>query len=197
MQFASVREETVNYYKNISYGKEFCLLKWTWNLNPLPLWCTEFKCPTTDGAVFQADSTQIEPSSVLHACVHFSWYNSFSVDMAGHDHFLPHPLQEVVHMICFWVEWHLMNCYQVTRQLYFFTIIHCHLYMSISAWEHNQRSNILHIYIYTVELGYNNIGYCDTSPISSNTQWYKLIPHKATVFIPRLVRHSQMHQPRI
>jgi hypothetical protein len=49
----------------------------------------------------------------------------------------------------------------------------------------------------TVEFGYNNIGYCDTSPIASNTQWYELIPHKATVFIPRLVRHSQMHQPRI
>jgi hypothetical protein len=52
------------------------------------------------------------------------------------------------------------------------------------------------VYNNTVELGYN-IGYCDTSPIASNTQWYELIPHKATVFIPRLVRHSQMHQPRI
>jgi hypothetical protein len=49
----------------------------------------------------------------------------------------------------------------------------------------------------TVELGYNNIGYCDTLPIASNTQWYKIIPRKATVFIPRLVRHSQMHQPRV
>jgi hypothetical protein len=48
---------------------------------------------------------------------------------------------------------------------------------------------------YTVELGYSNIGFCDTFPIASNTQWYKLIPHKATVFIPCLVRHSQMHQP--
>jgi hypothetical protein len=48
----------------------------------------------------------------------------------------------------------------------------------------------------TVELGYNNIGYYDTSPIASNTQWYELIPHKATVFIPCLVRHSQMHQHR-
>jgi hypothetical protein len=37
----------------------------------------------------------------------------------------------------------------------------------------------------TVELGYNNIGYYDTSPIASNTQWYELVPHKATVFIPR------------
>jgi hypothetical protein len=49
----------------------------------------------------------------------------------------------------------------------------------------------------TVELGYNNISYCDTSPIASNTQWYELIPHKATVFIPCLVRHSEMHQPHI
>jgi hypothetical protein len=56
---------------------------------------------------------------------------------------------------------------------------------------------IKNIYIYTVELGFNNIGYCDTSRIVSKTQWYKLIPHKATVFIPRLVRHSQMHRPHI
>jgi hypothetical protein len=54
-----------------------------------------------------------------------------------------------------------------------------------------------YMYTYTVELGYSNIGFCDTSPIASNTQWYELISHKATVFIPRLVRHSQMHQPRI
>jgi hypothetical protein len=49
----------------------------------------------------------------------------------------------------------------------------------------------------TAELGYSNIGFYDTLPIASNTQWYELIPHKAAVFIPCLLRHSQMHQPRI
>jgi hypothetical protein len=49
---------------------------------------------------------------------------------------------------------------------------------------------------HTVELGYSNIGFCDTLPIASNTQWYELI-HKATVFTPCLVWHSQTRQPRI
>jgi hypothetical protein len=40
---------------------------------------------------------------------------------------------------------------------------------------------------YTVELGYSNIGFCDTLSIASNIQWYELIPHKATVFVPCLV----------
>jgi hypothetical protein len=31
---------------------------------------TEFECPATNAAVFQADITQIEPSPVLRACVH-------------------------------------------------------------------------------------------------------------------------------
>jgi hypothetical protein len=45
--------------------------------------------------------------------------------------------------------------------------------------------------------GYTNIGFYDTLSIASNIQWYELIPHKATVFIPCLVRHAQMHQPRM
>jgi hypothetical protein len=49
----------------------------------------------------------------------------------------------------------------------------------------------------TVKLGYSNIGFWDTLSIASNIQWYELIPHKATVFIPYLVRHAQMHQPRM
>jgi hypothetical protein len=49
----------------------------------------------------------------------------------------------------------------------------------------------------TVKLGYSNIGFCDTLFIASNIEWYELIPHKATVFIPCLVRHAQMHQPRM
>jgi hypothetical protein len=56
---------------------------------------------------------------------------------------------------------------------------------------------IRELHIYTVKLGYSNIGFCDTLSIASDIQWYKLIPHKATVFIPCLVRHAQMHQPRV
>jgi hypothetical protein len=48
-----------------------------------------------------------------------------------------------------------------------------------------------------VKLGYSNIGFSDTLSIASNIQLYELIPHKATVFIPCLVRHAQMHQPRM
>jgi hypothetical protein len=65
---------------------------------------TQFECPAPDAVAFQPDSTEIEPSPVLRACVYFSWYNSVSVDMAGnkgHNHYLPHPLQQVVHVICF------------------------------------------------------------------------------------------------
>jgi hypothetical protein len=31
---------------------------------------TDFECPATDAAAFQADTTQIEPSPVLQTCVH-------------------------------------------------------------------------------------------------------------------------------
>jgi len=43
--------------------------------------------------------------------------------------------------------------------------------------------------IYTVEFGYNNLGLCDTSVIALHIQWYQLIPHKACVFLPCLVRY--------
>jgi hypothetical protein len=55
----------------------------------------------------------------------------------------------------------------------------------------------LNVVTCTVKLGYSNIGFCNTLSIASNIQWYKLIPHKATVFIPCLVQHAQMHQPRM
>jgi hypothetical protein len=57
-------------------------------------------------------------------------------------------------------------------------------------------SNVIYI-VYTVKLGYSNIGFCDTLSIASHIQWYEPIPHKATAFIPCLVRHAQMDQPRM
>jgi hypothetical protein len=53
------------------------------------------------------------------------------------------------------------------------------------------------MHVYTVKLGYSNIGFCDTLSVASNIQWYELIPCKATVFRPCLVRHAQMHRPRM
>jgi hypothetical protein len=44
--------------------------------------------------------------------------------------------------------------------------------------------------IYTVELGCNNFGLCDTSVIALHIQWYQQIPHKACVFLPRLVGYT-------
>jgi hypothetical protein len=44
----------------------------------------------------------------------------------------------------------------------------------------------LHATIFTVKLGYSNIGFCDTLSIASNIQWYALIPHKAYSFITTL-----------
>ena len=32
---------------------------------------TEFEFPTADAAAFQTDTTQLEPSAVLYACVYF------------------------------------------------------------------------------------------------------------------------------
>jgi hypothetical protein len=40
--------------------------------------------------------------------------------------------------------------------------------------------------VYTVKLGYSNIGFCDTLSIASDIQWYTLIPHKAYSFITTL-----------
>jgi len=44
-------------------------------------------------------------------------------------------------------------------------------------------------FAYTVELGYKDLGLCDTSFITFYVQWYELIPNKARVFISCLVRH--------
>jgi hypothetical protein len=42
----------------------------------------------------------------------------------------------------------------------------------------------------TVELGYNDLGWCNTSAIALYIQWYQLIPNKARVFLACLVRHA-------
>jgi hypothetical protein len=51
--------------------------------------------------------------------------------------------------------------------------------------------------VYMVELGYNDLGLSDISFITLYTPWYQIIPHKARVFFPRLLRHTQEHVPRI
>jgi hypothetical protein len=66
-----------------------------------------------------------------------------------------------------------------------------------AAWNHRQiiiSTRITEVLIVnTVELGYSNIGYCDTLSIASNIQWYELIPHKATViFIPEFFWHVML-----
>ena len=43
---------------------------------------------------------------------------------------------------------------------------------------------------YAVQLGYNDFGLFDTSVITLCSLWYQLIPHKARVFLPCLVRHT-------
>ena len=48
-----------------------------------------------------------------------------------------------------------------------------------------------------VELGYNDLGLCDTSSITLYILWYQLIPQKSLFFLPRLVRHTREHLPRI
>ena len=35
----------------------------------------------------------------------------------------------------------------------------------------------VHVLMFTVEPGYNDVGLCDTSPVVSDTLWYQLIPH--------------------
>jgi len=44
-------------------------------------------------------------------------------------------------------------------------------------------------FINTVELGYNDLGLCDTSVVLY-ILWCQLIPHKARVFLLSLVRHT-------
>ena len=41
-----------------------------------------------------------------------------------------------------------------------------------------------------VELGYNDLGLSDILFMTLYAQWYELIPHKARVFLPRLLRHT-------
>jgi hypothetical protein len=47
--------------------------------------------------------------------------------------------------------------------------------------------------VYTVELGYNDFGLCVTSAIALHMLLYRLIPHKARVFLPCLVRHNSIY----
>jgi hypothetical protein len=91
-------------------------------------------------------------------------------------------------MVRLYISGRIPGYYLTTGACHF---LHCHLKLLVQRFISKAQ------YTYTVELGYSNIGFCDTLPIASNTQWYELIPYKATVFIPCLVRHSQMHQPRI
>jgi hypothetical protein len=51
--------------------------------------------------------------------------------------------------------------------------------------------------LYTVELGYDAVGLCDTSAIALHILWYQQFPHKARAFLPRLVRHTVDHLPRL
>jgi hypothetical protein len=45
-------------------------------------------------------------------------------------------------------------------------------------------------YANRVEFGYNDIGLCDTSSITLHIVWYELIPQKAHLSLPFLVRHT-------
>ena len=51
--------------------------------------------------------------------------------------------------------------------------------------------------LYTVELGYDAVGLCDTSAIALHILWYQQFPHKARDFLHRLVRHTVDHLPRL
>jgi len=44
--------------------------------------------------------------------------------------------------------------------------------------------------MYTAELSYNVLRYCDISAETSHIQWYQPSPQKARVFLVCLVRHS-------
>jgi len=68
-------------------------------------------------------------------------------------------------------------------------LLNCMVLLSLgnSTYNHTSQGSP---YLHTVELGYNDLGYHDTSDITSNTLWYQLIPHKERVFLPRLVRHT-------
>ena len=50
----------------------------------------------------------------------------------------------------------------------------------------NETSNTRDYTVYTTELGYNDVGSCDTSAITLYILWYQLIFHTARVFLPRI-----------
>jgi hypothetical protein len=81
--------------------------------------------------------------------------------------------------------------------IYSFEYIHTHARARARAHTRTHALTHARTHTHTVIIGYSNIGFCDTLSIASNIQWYELIPHEATVFIPCLVRHAQMHQPRM
>jgi hypothetical protein len=54
----------------------------------------------------------------------------------------------------------------------------------------------LRLSVFTVELGYEDLGLCDTSAITLYIQLYQLIPHKERVIIPCLERHTYEHPPQ-
>jgi len=46
------------------------------------------------------------------------------------------------------------------------------------------------INVTTVELGYKDLGLCDTPDIAPYKLWCELVSNKARVFLPCLVRHT-------
>jgi hypothetical protein len=48
---------------------------------------------------------------------------------------------------------------------------------------HSKISSVVHC-ANTVELVYNNLGFCDNWAIMLYVLWYQLIPHKASFFLP-------------
>jgi hypothetical protein len=81
------------------------------------------------------------------------------------------------------------------------TYIHAaYIYIYTHTHTHTQyiyTNTHTHTHIQTAELGYNDLGLCDSSVITLYILWYQLIPHIARVFLPCLVRHTYEHLPRI
>jgi hypothetical protein len=47
----------------------------------------------------------------------------------------------------------------------------------VQEWWRVVHDKVTRSYENTVELGYNDIGLCDTSSVTSDILWYQLIPH--------------------
>jgi hypothetical protein len=82
-------------------------------------------------------------------------------------------------------------------RVYFSILMETLHYLNIIIWTRMFVFSESYCTVRTVETGYNDLGLCDTSAIGLNITQYQLIPHKACVFLPCLVRHTQWHVPRI